>query len=127
MYINCAAHAYCYEGEMQEMEMCHFNAPAQLAKSRQVGCACGDGRVCFPLCWEMRSHVSKQSRYDVYESHLLGSPPVPTALFNVRGASLKKSHAWEISKRCVFFPPLLKGVEFKTNKALGNPHQTSLP
>lgn len=56
MYINCAAHAYCYEGEMQEMEMCHFNAPAQLAKSRQVGCACGDGRVCFPLSvgrWEV--------------------------------------------------------------------------
>lgn len=49
MYINCAAHAYCYEEEMQEMEMCHLNEPAQLAKSGQVGSACGDGRVCFPL------------------------------------------------------------------------------
>lgn len=76
------------------MEMCHFNEPAQLAKSGQVGSACGDGRVCFPLSvGGMRSHVSKQSRYDVYESHLLGSPPVPTALLNVRAASLKRSHA----------------------------------
>lgn len=49
MYINCAAHAYCYEEEMQEMEMCHLNEPAQLAKSGQVGSACGDGRVCFAL------------------------------------------------------------------------------
>lgn len=52
MYINCAAHAYCYEGETQEMEMCHFNEPAQLAKSGQVGSARGDGRVCFPLSVE---------------------------------------------------------------------------
>lgn len=33
MYINCTAHAYCYEEEMQEMEMCHFNKPVLLAKA----------------------------------------------------------------------------------------------
>lgn len=75
--------------------MCHLKEVAQLAKSRQVGGACGDGWVCFPsLSREMRSHVlvSKHSSYDVYESHSLGSPLAPAALHNVRAASSKQSH-----------------------------------
>lgn len=46
MYITCAAHAYSYEEEKcKEMEMCHLKEVAQLAKSRQVGGACGGGWV----------------------------------------------------------------------------------
>lgn len=46
--------------------------------------------VCFPLSvWGTRSHVSKQSRYDVYESHLLGSPLVPTALLKCESSLIK--------------------------------------
>lgn len=38
------------EEQRKEMEMCHLKGVAQLAKSRRVGGACGDGGVCFPLC-----------------------------------------------------------------------------
>lgn len=45
------AHAYSYEEEKcKEMEMCHLKEVATLAKSSQVGGACADGWVCFPLC-----------------------------------------------------------------------------
>lgn len=51
MYITCAARASSYKEEKcKEMEMCHLKEVARLAKSRQVGGACGDGWVCFPLC-----------------------------------------------------------------------------
>lgn len=47
MYINWA-HAYSYEEEKcKEMEMCHLKEVAQLAKSSQVGGACGDAGFLF--------------------------------------------------------------------------------
>lgn len=124
VYMNCVAHAYSYKEEKcKEMEMCHLKEVAPLAKCSQVGGACADGWVCFPLCtgrWEVM-YVNTADMVLMKAIHLAALLcPAPSATWEQPHQNSHMSEIFFLSLSLLLLSPF-RGVSSKLTKPWESP------